>query len=113
MEIQDDTEALRKLFAELEPESALALVANPKAALKAMNVPVSAESRVDITMKNRADRVTSSNLTGIGGAAAPHHRHRHPLPQLRRRHHHRHPLSGITAPRRPAVAAAARGCGVR
>ena len=62
MEIQDDTEALRKLFAELEPESALALVANPKAALKAMNVPVSAESRVDI--KNRADRVTSSNLTG-------------------------------------------------
>lgn len=73
MEIQDDTDALRKLFAEmnpdsgevesvhraeLDPEMALALMANPKAALKAMNIPVSAESRVDLTMKNRADRAT-------------------------------------------------------
>lgn len=83
MEIQDDTEALRKLFAEmnpdsgeiesihraeLEPDSALALMANPKATLKAMNVPVSVESRVDITMKNRADRATSSDLTAASAA---------------------------------------------
>lgn len=73
MEIQDDTDALRKLFAEMNPDSdevesvhraeldpaaALALMANPKAALKAMNIPVSTESRVDLTMKNRADRAT-------------------------------------------------------
>jgi hypothetical protein len=85
MEIQDDTEALRKLFAEmnpdsgeiesihkaeLEPDAALALMANPKAALKAMNVPVSVESRVDITMKNRADRVTSSDLSAASASAA-------------------------------------------
>ncbi len=71
MEIQDDTEVLRKLFdgmnpdggevesvhrAELDPAAALSLMANPKAALKAMSIPVSAESRVDVTMKNRADR---------------------------------------------------------
>ncbi|UGQ48758.1 hypothetical protein [Massilia endophytica] len=78
MEIQDDTEALRQLFmqmepeigdvesvhkAELDPEAALTLMANPKAALKAMNIPVSAESHVQITMKNRADREVDDALT--------------------------------------------------
>jgi hypothetical protein len=77
MEIQDDTEALRQLFmqmepangevesvhkAELEPEASLLLMANPKAALKAMNIPVSAESQVQITMKNRADRAVTEDL---------------------------------------------------
>jgi hypothetical protein len=72
MEIKDDTDALRKLFADMDPDSgdiesihqaeldaaaSLRLMANPKAALKAMNIPVSNESRVDITMKNRADRL--------------------------------------------------------
>ncbi len=71
MEIQDDTEALRDLFndinpgmsdvesvhqAELDPQHALALMANPKAALKAMGIPVSDASQVQVTMKNRADR---------------------------------------------------------
>lgn len=80
MEIQDDTEALRHLFAqvnpdvaevesvhraELDPEHALALMANPKLALKAMGVPVSDASQVNVTMKNRADRATPT----IGGAA--------------------------------------------
>jgi len=79
MEIQDDTEALRQLFmemepnngdvesvhrAELEPEASLLLMANPKAALKAMNIPVSVESQVQITMKNRADRAVQDTLTG-------------------------------------------------
>lgn len=82
MEIQDDTEVLRKLFAdmnpdagevesvhraELDPDAALTLMANPKAALKAMNIPVSAESRVDLTMKNRADRVPMD--LGVASAA--------------------------------------------
>jgi hypothetical protein len=71
MEIQDDTEALRDLFndinpgmsdvesvhqAELDPQHALALMANPKAALKAMGIPVSDASQVQVTMKNRASR---------------------------------------------------------
>ncbi|MQA20780.1 hypothetical protein [Rugamonas rivuli] len=82
MEIQDDTEVLRKLFsdmnpdsgevesvhrAELDPDMALSLMANPKAALKAMNIPVSAESRVDLTMKNRADRAPMD--LGVASAA--------------------------------------------
>jgi hypothetical protein len=71
MEIKDDAEALRQLFngmepgtgdvesihqAELEPRMSLLLVANPKAALKAMAIPVSDESVVNVTLKNRADR---------------------------------------------------------
>lgn len=71
MDIQDDTEALRKLFSGIEPETgeiesihqaelgaefAPALMANPKLALKAMGIPVSDQSAVNVTMKNRADR---------------------------------------------------------
>ncbi len=71
MEIQDDTETLRKLFdqidpgtsevesihkAELDAQHAMALMANPKMALKSMGIPVSDASQVNITMKNRADR---------------------------------------------------------
>ncbi|WP_377705075.1 hypothetical protein [Pseudoduganella sp. UC29_71] len=71
MEIQDDTEALRQHFAsvdpdmgdvesvhqaDLDPATSLLLMADPKAALKAMNIPVSNESVVNVTMKNRADR---------------------------------------------------------
>ena len=71
MLIQDDTEALRKLYnslapnagevesihqAELDPEAALLLMGNPKPALQAMNVPVSTESVVNVTMQNRAQR---------------------------------------------------------
>ena len=70
MLIQDDTQALRELYnvepgggeiesmhqAELDGEMALALMANPKAALQAMNVPVSDESVVNVTMQNRALR---------------------------------------------------------
>jgi hypothetical protein len=71
MDIQDDTEALRDLFndinpgmsdveslhqAELDPQHALALMANPKAALKAMGIPVSDASQVQVSMKNRANR---------------------------------------------------------
>ena len=81
MEIKDDTEALRQAFsvlnpdvdevesvhrAELEPEHAMAFMANPKQALKAMGVPVSDESQVAITMKNRADR----SAVLVGSAAA-------------------------------------------
>ena len=71
MQIQDDTEALRQLFnglapdtaeiesvhqAELDPQAALLLMANPKPALQAMGVPVSAESVVNVSMRNRAQR---------------------------------------------------------
>lgn len=71
MAIQDDTAALRGLFdtinpgmgevesihqAELDPAHAMALMANPKLAIKAMGIPVSDESQVNITMKSRADR---------------------------------------------------------
>jgi hypothetical protein len=81
MEIKDDTEALRQAFstinpdvddvesihrADLAPEHAMAFMANPKLALKAMGVPVSDESVVAITMKNRADR----NATTVGTSAA-------------------------------------------
>lgn len=82
MEIQDDTAALRQLFdgvapdpadiesvhqAELEPETALLLMANPKAALQAMNVPVSEESVVNVSMRNRAQR--NQPLPSATGAA--------------------------------------------
>jgi hypothetical protein len=71
MEIKDDTEALRRLFnamspdtgevesvhqAELDAAAALLLMANPAAALRTMNIPVSDASVVNVTMKNRADR---------------------------------------------------------
>ncbi|MDP3668320.1 MAG: hypothetical protein WA191_18025 [Telluria sp.] len=80
MSIQDDTEALRKLFsqvnpdvgevesihrAELDPEHALVFMANPKLALKAMGVPVSDESQVNVTLKNRAERATMSLTAAI------------------------------------------------
>ena len=75
MDIQDDTEALRKLFlqmapemgdvesihkAELDAEASLTLMANPKPALKAMGIPVSDESVINITMKNRASRTAGT-----------------------------------------------------
>lgn len=78
MEIHDDTEALRKLLAQMDPdagevesvhkaeldaEASLTIMANPKLALKAMGGPVSEESAINITMKSRASRIASS-LTG-------------------------------------------------
>ncbi len=71
----DDTEALRRFMgqtnpdmgelesvhqAELDAVHAMALMANPKAGLKAMGVPVSDESQINITMKPRADRANST-----------------------------------------------------
>ncbi|HEY5800557.1 MAG TPA: hypothetical protein VIT92_10075 [Burkholderiaceae bacterium] len=71
MEIQDGTDALRQYFnkldpstseiesihqADLAPEAAMQLMGDPKGALKALGVPVSDESVVNITMKNRASR---------------------------------------------------------
>jgi hypothetical protein len=84
MEIHDDTEALRQFMlqadpdndevesihrAEVDPASALTLMANPKAVLKAMGVPVSDASEVQITMKNRADR-TMAGASALGTQAA-------------------------------------------
>src|ERR1700741_3503932 len=81
MEIIDDTEALRRLFAQTDPGTgdvesvhqadldaahAMALMADPKAAIKAMGIPVSAESRVEVTMKPRASRdATASRIRRI------------------------------------------------
>lgn len=71
MDIQDDSDTLRDYFAHANPEDdmvesvhraevdashALVFMANPKEALKAIGVPVTDASRVDITMKNRASR---------------------------------------------------------
>ncbi|WGG53195.1 hypothetical protein [Rugamonas sp. DEMB1] len=79
MEIQDDTDTLRKLFdqinpgmgevesvhkAELDAQHAMALMANPKMALKSMGIPVSDASQVNITMKNRADRDAGTVVDG-------------------------------------------------
>jgi hypothetical protein len=77
MDVQDDTEALRKFLAQSDPENdlvesvhraevdastALTVMANPKAALKAMGVPVSDASMVNVSMKSRADRSMNNSL---------------------------------------------------
>ena len=81
MEIQGDAERLGKLFdqinpgmgevesihkAELDAQHALALMANPKMALKSMGIPVSDASQVNITMKNRADRDAGTVMDSAG-----------------------------------------------
>ncbi|TFW28200.1 hypothetical protein E4L96_02860 [Massilia arenosa] len=85
MEIKDDTEALRQYLSTTDPEAdivesvhraevdaatAMTIMANPKAAIKAMGVPTTDESAVQVTMKNRADRAAVTSLATEAARAA-------------------------------------------